>query len=136
MHALWLIIFLIWPSILSADAIRSAVRGEVDLRDWNGSDTLRIHGDWRFFPNELVSPVAARDRFGEGEGYLKPGQAFREYSPKKISNIGYGTYLVRVHSPCQRCRIYFAQPELYVAGKIFVFDETAPDDVSPLMELG
>ncbi|HET9235838.1 MAG TPA: ATP-binding protein [Oligoflexus sp.] len=136
MRILLLILFFILPQSLTAAIIREAVQGEVDLRDWNGRDALRIYGDWRFFPNELLGPAAARERFHQqGGGFLKPGQPFRAFTESKISNLGFGSYMVRVQSPCQRCRVSFALPQVYVAGQLFAFDENAVDDL-PLLELG
>ncbi len=137
MQALFIILFLMLPQSLNATVIREAVKGQVDLRDWNGTEPLRIYGDWLFFPNELLNPVEARQRFAQGDGsFLQPGQPFRAFAAQKISNLGYGSYLVRVQSPCQRCRVYFALPQLYVAGKLFAFDDNAGPDALPLFELG
>jgi hypothetical protein len=136
MRAFLILLFMILPNALTAAVIREAVRGEVDLRDWNGADALRIYGDWHFFPNELLTPAEAQQRFDQSVGYLKPGQPFRKFTGTQLSNLGYGSYLVRVQSPCQRCRIHFALPQLYVAGNIFVFDDEAANDVLPLFELG
>jgi signal transduction histidine kinase len=137
MRALFLIFFLILPNTLTAAIIREAVRGEVDLRDWKGTDALRIYGDWRFFPNELLNPLEANQRFNKQDAsYLKPGQPFRASTERKLSNLGFGSYIVRVQSPCQRCRVFFALPQVYSAGKIFVFDESTAGDALPLFELG
>ncbi|HYX37449.1 MAG TPA: ATP-binding protein [Oligoflexus sp.] len=137
MRALFLIFLLCLPTSLTAAVIREAVQGEVDLRDWDGKEALRIYGDWRFFPKKLLTPEQIPQSLSETEAYfLKPGQPFRALQGHNLDNQGFGTYLMRVQSPCQRCRIYFAQPQLYVAGKIFVFDATTPSHALPIFELG
>ncbi|WP_141735462.1 ATP-binding protein [Oligoflexus tunisiensis] len=137
MRSLVLILLLCLPSSLTAAVIREAVQGTLDLRDWDGKDALRILGDWRFFPNELLSPEEALRRETDPDAlYLQPGKPFRSVTGARLDNIGYGSYLMRVQSPCRHCRIHFALPQVYVAGKIFVFDATAESRALPLFELG
>lgn len=115
---------------LQATEIREANAGLIDLRTWTADDSLRIYGEWRFFPDQLLLPKDFHKAIEQpGPIFLKPGTRF----PDKIS---YGTYLLQVESPCRNCRIHFALPQVYVAGKIFVFDDKPADAIQPLFELG
>ncbi len=140
MRALFIVMFvLLGIRPAQATEIREAVRGEVDLSTWSGANGLRIYGDWLFFPNKLLSPQEALANLNSPNSkpqFLKVGRPFREFSGEALQNLGFGTYLLQVKNPCQNCRIYFAQPQVYVAGKIFVFDSLHSPSALPLFELG
>ncbi|MFC5699815.1 ATP-binding protein [Cohnella faecalis] len=78
----------------------SAVRGQLDLRGMGnfGNKTISLKGEWEFYPNRLLMQTTDRSyESGEGNGFIQvPGNWGSSLSPNSKSNLGYGSYRLKI----------------------------------------
>lgn len=78
--------------------------GLLDLSSWHFKEnrTIKLNGEWAFYPNELISPELSKDTFIRLESDKKlidvPG-SWKDYLSKEQSEIGSGTYRLKIKVP-------------------------------------
>jgi len=72
--------------------------GVLDLREWNlGEDgTVRLEGEWLFYPSVYVDPGAGDAAGVEPRAIPVPGRWDDRLTPDGNTTFGYGTYRLRV----------------------------------------
>ncbi|MDX1958255.1 MAG: sensor histidine kinase [Leptospiraceae bacterium] len=105
---------------------KKASSGFLDLRDWDGKNLVKLHGEWTFFPDKIYNfPEIVSNEVGVP---FKMPSSWNdlEVSGKKISGKSVATFILRVKLPENVSgEDYFAirAERLFTASKIFIDNE-------------
>lgn len=96
-------------SILNAFGVfdsnsHAAKNGVLSLQNWNSGEekTVKLNGEWDFYPNELITPDPSKDQFRPFSSIRKSipvPKAWDQYLAKKPTPFGSGTYRLRIKVP-------------------------------------
>lgn len=121
-----------WFFLLVLGAVASVLYGgggTLDLRerDWHETGTVRLSGEWQFYPLRLLEP--AKTRWEEYESmYIKVPDSWHRYTwkGKPLSPYGYGTYRMVIFSTDEPLLLGLRVPfltssyNLYINGVLMV----------------
>ncbi|MDQ3230778.1 MAG: hypothetical protein M3Q07_03075, partial [Pseudobdellovibrionaceae bacterium] len=122
MYRMGFFLLLFWAYV-PLQAQVSAVQGEMDLKDWKGQP-LRLKGDWRFYPLELLSPDSYLQRLDSGDAaatWIPVGQSFQESGRGSMTNIRFGTYVLHLKNIPDIKSLSFSDISAYSASRAFLF---------------
>src|SRR5690625_4951977 len=98
--------------------------GELNLQTWEFEKrrTLKLDGEWEFYPDELIIPENDHNPFREQKNMMKivdvPG-SWNEYLTDHKSSEGVGTYRLLIHVP--RDGIYGVKTnKIHYANRVFM----------------
>src|SRR5690625_1992854 len=106
----------------------NAKNGELDLTLWNFTEksTLKLDGEWEFYPNELITPEEDNNPFQTYQDIMEiidvPGP-WNEYQTDNKTSNHVGTYRILVNLPqddlygIKTNKIHYAN-QLYMNGKL------------------
>ncbi|WP_340085357.1 ATP-binding protein [Siminovitchia sp. FSL H7-0308] len=97
---------LIWLFHDSPSDQPKAVQGILDLRQWNMKEdqTIRLDGEWEFFPNTFLNPDESPK--APGEMISVPGKWNKFFSGETTPAYGNGTYRLKILVPKDRKQDY------------------------------
>jgi hypothetical protein len=116
-------------------AMTPAVQGVMDLKDWTGP-AIRLKGEWRFYPNQLLRPQDVLQDWGQDDGsaqWVNVGQSFKESGMP--NNFGFGSYVLQLKNIPDLKGLAFNKIEAYTAFRVFVFDHSTGHD-APVLNAG
>ncbi|MBB5146174.1 sensor histidine kinase YesM [Cerasibacillus quisquiliarum] len=109
-------------------------KGVLDLRDWTFTDkhTVALDGEWEFYPNVFIDPNGKVNQLDK-HSYIKvPGNWKDSINSPDKSNIGHGTYRLKITLPDDRKRLYGLRVEgITNAAQIYVNGEKVTDYGTP-----
>lgn len=109
-------------------------KGVLDLRDWTFTDkhTVALDGEWEFYPNVFIDPNGKVNQLDK-HSYIKvPGNWKDNINSPDKSNIGHGTYRLKITLPDDRKRLYGLRVEgITNAAQIYVNGEKVTDYGTP-----
>ena len=91
---------LIWVNYHATPEHPRAVKGVLDLRNWQLPDdqTINLNGDWEFYPSAFIDPTTAGTiNSPHQKSYLKvPGSWNTAFPKSRNSMLDYGTYHLKI----------------------------------------
>lgn len=112
-----------------------ATNGELDLHLWNfeKNATLKLDGEWEFYPNELIIPEEGHNQFLAYQDTMQivdvPG-SWNEYLSDHKMSKGVGTYRLVVHLPSDG--IYGLKTnKIHYANRLFMNGQLAGSSGTP-----
>ncbi len=89
---------LLWITIQTPPEHPSAVNGVLDLRDWDlkGNATINLNGQWEFYPNQFIKQDNPSGNYTPNQYIKVPGKWGAYLSEESNSQLGYGSYRLRV----------------------------------------
>ncbi len=110
----------IWLHHYNASELPKAEKGILDLRKWDklGSKTINLDGEWKFYPEALVTP---EDQDHERGSFLTvPGNWKSFFPDSKYKGHGYGTYYLKILVPKNNRHYAIRAPSIRTASRLFV----------------
>ncbi|VEF48978.1 integral membrane sensor hybrid histidine kinase [Bacillus freudenreichii] len=110
----------IWLSHYSSPDQPQAVKGILDLRNWdnNSEKTVRLDGEWEFFPNALLTPNGSSDE--KGKIITVPGKWNHQLDEPLNHGYGFGTYRLTILVPEDDGTTYgLRAPSIRTASRVF-----------------
>lgn len=97
---------LVWINMQTNSERTEAERGVLDLSRWDPASKplLSLSGQWEFYPSRLIAPEPDAEGLipqeeGAAELVKVPGSWKKAFDPAGSSNLGYGTYRLRIVLP-------------------------------------
>ncbi|NQX45884.1 response regulator [Paenibacillus tritici] len=106
-HILLLLLYLtlliglryLWVNANTASEHPEAQQGVLDMRGWDFGDspTIRLDGEWEFFPGQFLTSEDAGGQAPASRNYVQvPGDWSGGFPEGEQSSLGYGTYRLRI----------------------------------------
>lgn len=81
-----------------------AEKGVLSLQNWDvqAGGTIKLDGEWDFYPNELIAPDPNKDVFENyrsSHTFIPVPEAWNQYMAKEPTPYGVGTYRLRIDVP-------------------------------------
>ncbi|MFF2155241.1 ATP-binding protein [Paenibacillus chitinolyticus] len=114
---------LIWYHMTSIPANPPAVKGTLNLQNWNFADNplVTLNGEWEFYPNQLI-PVESGSAAPAGMRVLQvPGSWEQAFAAEAKDSYRFGSYRLRVSLP-RDTKLTFSirLPDIRSASAVFV----------------
>ncbi|MVP00991.1 ATP-binding protein [Paenibacillus lutrae] len=122
------VIHLLWNLFYAGPVQPHAVRGQLDLRGWDfaASRSVTLNGEWEFYPDKFIDPgmsgsAGAASSPEETRLIQVPGNWKESLHPENPSNIGYGSYRLRILvDPEDQPYLGIQIPRIPASSKIFI----------------
>lgn len=90
-----------WPIIFSGYTQPKAVKGVIDLQQWDfqHKGNVKLRGEWTFVPNQFIPPFPLHAWLPEAKFVKTPHLWNAYFDSKKPSALGYATYRLNILLP-------------------------------------
>ncbi|MBF0237669.1 MAG: Hpt domain-containing protein, partial [SAR324 cluster bacterium] len=123
--SLAIICLLFYTPFLMAQSKPLAIRGVLDLRQWDfqQDEVVNLDGEWQFYWNQLLLPEDLETKQGRLSGYFKVPKSWNNYELEdgtKVTAEGYGTFYLKILLPDKKPLLIFKIPDLGTAYELWI----------------
>jgi signal transduction histidine kinase len=94
--------------------------GKIELGAWDPQHTLRLQGEWRALPGELLAPESVWQVNQQKEVFVEVGRSLAEIDPERFPDSqGYVTYFLILEDVPQHIDLGMIAPSVFSAAKVY-----------------
>ena len=101
------------------------------------SSSIKLSGEWRYFPGKILQPKEAQQQFSTGQIVVLPN-AHRDFVGSSVStdkDYYHGTFVLRLDGVQAQRDLWIGKGNIYTAWKLYMFSQSQAV-VEPLLARG